>query len=295
MVTLWHYLPCRSRVWLDYRTILNRRRRYIRHNTMDYVVIGRNTNDARNNKGGEEMNITHEHPAYIQRRKEIGSGKYNGCYYYSKEIVDNIIPLVKTKREWTTVGRDVDGMHNGMIVFLHDNSTPWHYQWLKNYDDLVLVCSSEYTARSVIYSGHVVYLPMNIDTRYVKQFRTKKDRETCFVGNSWVYKNLRSRLVTSEVDFLTGMPRQELLKELARYKKAYAIDRCAQEAKVLGCEVLPTETRYGCDETEVLDNRDAAVMLQRALNIIDKGGKDEQVSGDVLRSQILDSRTGTWH
>ena len=63
------------------------------------------------------MIIDHTHPEYIKRRKEIGNGKFNGCYYYSKEIVKNIIPRVKTNRDWNTVGRDVDGMHDGMIVF----------------------------------------------------------------------------------------------------------------------------------------------------------------------------------
>ena len=222
------------------------------------------------------MNVTHESPGYQKLLMELPkSARNNGCYWYATEVEKNIIPRVKTDREWNTVGKDVDDMHDGMIVFLHDNSTPWNYDWLHKYKDLVLVCSSEYTANSVKYSGTVVYLPMNIDTRYVKRFRAKKTRETCFVGNSWVYKNLRSRLVAGEVDFLRGLPRQEMLEKLARYKEAYAIDRCAQEAKVLGCEVLPTDTRYGCDETEVLDNRDAAVMLQRALNIIDKGGKNE--------------------
>lgn len=242
------------------------------------------------------MNITHEHPAYIQRRKDIGLGKYNGCYYYSKEIVDNIIPHVKTKREWNTVGRDLDGMHNGMIVFLHDNSTPWHYQWLKNYDDLVLVCSSDYTAKSVIYSGHVVYLPMSIDVHYVRRFKANKTREVCFVGNPWVFENLRdeSRLMLEDdVDFITQVPREELLERLARYKKAYAIDRCAQEARVLGCELLPTPTRYGCNSTKVLDNKDAARMLQNALNIIE-GGKNERISGNEIGEGILDSTTGRW-
>ena len=221
------------------------------------------------------MNITHEHPEYVALRKSIGKGKYNGCYYYSKEIVQNIIPRIKTKRDWNTVGRDFSGMHDGMIVFLHDNSTPWNYKWLKNYEDLVLICSSEYTAQSVKYSGHVVMLPMNIDTKYVKKFRTKKTKDTCFVGNVWVKQNARKK-ITGNVDFFGALPREEILKELAQYKKCLAIDRCAQEAKVLGCELLPLDTRYSCDNVgEVLDNRKAAKILQQELDKIDgrKGGK----------------------
>lgn len=218
------------------------------------------------------MIIDHNHPECIKLRKKTGKGKYNGCYYYSQEIVKNIIPRVKTDRDWNTVGRDVDGMHDGMIVFLHDNATPWHYDWLKNYKDLVLVCSSTYTYESVQYWGDPILLPMSIDTEYVKQFRTEKTKDTCFVGNSWVRANCSSR-IPDNVDFFSSMPREELLKSVAQYRKAYAIDRCAQECQVLGCELLPLKTRYGCDGTNVLDNRDAAEMLQQILNAIEGGKK----------------------
>lgn len=233
------------------------------------------------------MIIDHNHPEYIKRRKEIGNGKYNGCYYYSKEIVKNIIPNVKTWRDWNTVGRDVAGMHDHMIVFLHDNSTPWHYDWLKNYKDLVLVCSSSYTYESVKYWGHPIMLPMSIDTEYVKKFRTKKTKDVCFVGNVWVKSNLRALPdnleVAGKVDFLSSMPRTKLLKEVAKYRRAMAIDRCAQEAKVLGCELIPLETRYGCDSVEVLDNKDAAKILQQMLNVIDGGKHGEATPDDEAR------------
>ena len=220
------------------------------------------------------MIIDHNHPEYEAIRKKCGNGKYNGCWYYSNEIVKNIIPNVKTWRGWNTVGRELDGMCDHMIVFLHDNSTPWNYEWLHKYKDLVLVCSSEYTRNSVIYSGHTVLLPMSIDTEYVKQFRVKKKtKDTCFAGNIWVRKSLTdpNSIDTSKVDFFSAMPREQMLKEIAQYRRAYAIDRCAQEVQVLGCELLPIETRYHCDTTEVLDNRDAAKILQEELNKIDGG------------------------
>lgn len=223
--------------------------------------------------------IDHNHPEYIQRRKEIGKGKYNGCYYYSKEIVDNIIPRVKTDRDWNTVGRDVEGMHDGMIVFLHDNLSPWHYGWLQNYKGLILICSSQYVADSVKYWGKTILLPMSIDTEYVKQFRVaKKTRGTCFVGNEWVKNNIRSMTypyaptIPNNVDCLSGMRREKLLKCVAKYRRAYAIDRCAQEAKVLGCELLELDTRYGVDHIgEVLDNREAATILQKELDKLEGG------------------------
>ena len=224
------------------------------------------------------MIIDHTHPEYIKLRKATGKGKYNGCYYYSKEIVENIIPRVNTWRDWNTVGKDVSGMHDSMIVFLHDNSTPWNYNWLKKYKDLVLVCSSKYTMMSVIYSGHTILLPMSIDTEYVKQFRVaKKTKGTCFVGNVWVSDNLTDPNSVSQhpgkVDFFSGLKREKLLKKLAQYRRAYAIDRCAQEAIVLGCELLELDTRYGCDYVKggVLDNRDAAKILQAELDKIERG------------------------
>lgn len=223
------------------------------------------------------MIIDHNHPEYIARRRKLGKGKYNGCYYYSKEIVDNIIPRIKTTRDWNTIGRDVAGMHDGMIVFLHDNSTPWHYDWLKNYKDLVLICSSDYTRQSVIYSGKTIYLPMSIDTEYVKQFRAKKKTKgTCFVGNVWVKNNIRSMTYPSvgipdKVDSFSSMPREKLLKKVAKYRRCYAIDRCAQECQVLGCELLDLDVNYGCDSRAVLDNRDAAKILQKELDKIDGG------------------------
>ena len=222
------------------------------------------------------MIIDHNHPEYDALRKKCGNGKYNGCWYYSNEIVKNIIPNVKTWRGWNTVGRELTGMCDHMIVFLHDNSTPWNYQWLKKYKDLVLVCSSDYTRNSVIYSGHTILLPMSIDTEYVKQFRTKKTKDTCFVGNVWVKKSLTdpSVLIPGKVDFFSSLPREKLLKEVAKYKRAYAIDRCAQEAKVLGCELIPLETRYHCDDVgKVVDNHEAAEILQMELDKID-GGKN---------------------
>ena len=223
---------------------------------------------------GVRMIIDHTHPEYEAIRKKCGNGKYNGCYYYSKEIVENIIPNVKTWRGWNTVGRELTGMCDHMIVFLHDNSTPWNYQWLKKYKDLVLVCSSDYTRKSVIYSGHTVLLPMSIDTEYVKKFRVKeKTKETCFVGNVWVRKSMTdpSVLVPDKVDFFSSLPRERLLKEVAKYKRAMAIDRCAQECIVLGCELIPIKTRYSCDNVgEVLDNRDAAKILQKELDKIEE-------------------------
>lgn len=245
------------------------------------------------------MIIDHNHPEYKKLRRETGKGKFNGCYYYSREIVKNIIPNVKTKRGWNTVGKDIEGMQDGMIVFLHDNSTPWHYKWLHKYDDLVLVCSSRYTRDSVKYSGHTILLPMSVDTEYVRQFQTEKTKDTCFVGNVWVKNNIRALpkdlQVPGRVDTFSSLPREKLLKEIAKYKRAYAIDRCAIEAKVLGCELLELDTRYGVDNIgQVLDNREAAKILQQELDKIEGGENDRTTDYETGRRLLDRGKERVW-
>ena len=74
-----------------------------------------------------------------------------------------------------------------------------------------------------------------------------------------------------DIDYIEGLPREELLAEMAKYKKVYAVGRTAIEAKILGCEVLPYDDRYPDPEIwQVLDNRDAAKILQEKLDEIDK-------------------------
>ena len=218
--------------------------------------------------------ITHLHPEYVALRKSIGKGKYNGCYYYSREIVKNIIPRVKTWRDWNTVGRDFEGMRDHMIVFLHDNSTPWNYEWLHKYNDLVLVCSSKYTMDSVKFSGHTIYLPMSIDTKYVKKFKHRHTKGTCFVGNVWVLDNTNTELTEVVDEYFSGLSRPKLLDKMSRFKYVFAQDRCALEAKVLGCKLLELDTRYSVDNVgKVIDNKEAAKILQVELDKLDEENK----------------------
>lgn len=218
------------------------------------------------------MIIDHNHPEY-QKLRNKAKFQNHGCWFYSNEIVENIIPRVKTTRDWNTVGRDLEGMHDHMIVFLHDNSTPWNYGWLKKYKDLVLVCSSKYTMDSVKFSGRTIFLPMSIDTEYVKQFRApEKTKDTCFYGNPWVLENSdRTFFPEEEIEIISNVPREDALKEVAKFKRCYAIDRCAQECQVLGCELKELWPRYSCDNfSKVLDNRDAAKILQEELDKLEK-------------------------
>ena len=56
--------------------------------------------------------------------------------------------------------------------------------------------------------------------------------------------------------------------------KVILSDNTEIEAKVLGCEILPYDPRFPDPERwKVLDNRDAAVILQKQLDLIDGDGR----------------------
>lgn len=83
---------------------------------------------------------------------------------------------------------------------------------------------------SVIYSGHTILLPMSIDTEYVKQFRTEKTKDTCFAGNRWDNMTDPSVLVAGKVDFFSALPREKLLKEIAKLGKEVNCERISGNA-----------------------------------------------------------------
>lgn len=212
------------------------------------------------------MIITHEHFAYKRKWQKVGSGRYNGAFYYSKEICKNMIPNVQTDRNWITVNVKGVGCDHA-IVFCHNNKNPSNYDWLSKYDDLILVCGVPETCDKVAHLGKAIYLPLSVDVAYIEQYKTAKDKDTAFVGRR-VKANWGE--IPQGVDYLCSMPREQILKQMARYQKVYAVGRCALEAKVLGCEVLPYDPRFpDPDIWQVIDNKEAAVMLQRMINEID--------------------------
>ena len=216
-------------------------------------------------------NITTEHPAFKAKRKAMApKSRNNGCYYYAKEIEKFIIPAVETKRSWNSLTINECGAEDGMICFIHNNATPWAYRWLEKYDDLILVCSNQNTIPFVQHLGKTIYLPLSVDTEYVAKFKADKiPGSIAMVGNTWTSEMLRTRIDPAAERLGRGMARTTLLKELAKREKVYAVGRCAIEALVLGCELLPTETRTTSNQyTEILDSRDAAKILQTKLKEI---------------------------
>lgn len=213
------------------------------------------------------MIIDHNNLMYRKQWEYAGEHRFNGAYYYSKEIVENIIPNVKTNRSWVTINAATPQISNA-IVFIHDNlKTVDTYRWLQNSYNNIMVCGVKDTMKKVAHLGTPVYLPLSIDTEYVSQFKTKKTKDTAYVGRKG---KPGTENLPKGIDYLSGLPREELLEEMAKYKKVYAVGRCAIEAKCLGCEILPYDKRYPDPSVwEVIDNRDAAKMLQLELDKID--------------------------
>lgn len=213
------------------------------------------------------MIIDHTHREYLKKWDKIGTGKYNGAFYYSQEIVKNIIPNVETNRNWITV--NVQGIGcNHAIVFIHNNVKPSNYDWLRKYDDLVLVCGIKETVSKISHLGRAIYLPLSIDVEYVEQFKVEnKTKGAAFVGRK---SKLQYGYVPGGVDIISGLPREELLKTMAEYKTVYAVGRVAIEARALGCKLKAYDRRYpGVNRWRVIDNLDAAKLLQRELDKID--------------------------
>ena len=202
--------------------------------------------------------------------------KHNGAFCYSKEIVKNIIPNVKTYRNWITVNVPPHGCDYA-VVFIHNNLNPAErYAWLQQYKDLVLVCGVPETVEKVAHIGKAIYLPLSVDVEYLKKFRAKKTKSAAFVGRP-IKKFYEGVKLPDGIDYLEDLPRKEMLKEMAKYKTIYAVGRCAIEAKVLGCEVLPYDPRYpDTNRWQVLDNHEAAIMLQKELDKIDYDIRKEQ-------------------
>lgn len=208
--------------------------------------------------------IDHTHPDYIAARNK------NSAYYYSKEIVERIIPEVNTDRNWITIKAGEDACDHS-ICFVHNNRNfEPSYEYLKKYNDIIYIVGLPDMVEPVSKFGTALYLPLSVDVAYVEGFKAKrKTRKRAFVGRK---ETRRDWKFPEGTDLVEMLPREELLKEMAKYKEVYAIGRTAIEAKILGCRVLPFHPRLPDPELwQVLDNKDAAAMLQRKLDMIDGG------------------------
>ena len=190
----------------------------------------------------------------------------NGAYLYSEEIVKYFIPAIKTSRNWVTI-RKVPYCYDHSIVFIHNNLYPSFYDYLANYKDLVLVCGVKSTCEKVKHLGKTIYLPLSVCVKDVEKWKTTKTKDTCYAGR-------KGKLASYNVDLSTphvqDLEYEEFLKELAKYKKVYAVGRTAIEAKILGCKILPYDPRFPNPEVwKILDTSEAIKILQAELDNID--------------------------
>lgn len=219
------------------------------------------------------MVIDHNHVFYRRRWSLAGNARYNGAYYYSQEIVNNIIPEIKTDRNWVTI--NVPGAcTDHSIVFIHNNLDPKLYDWLKDYKDLVLICGIPETCENLQHFGKTVYLPLSVDIKFVQKFKAKKKtEEVAFAGRS----DKKTKAIPKNTPCIEDINRYDFLTEMAKYKQIYAVGRTAIEAKVLGCEVLPYDERFPDPEIwTVYDNSEVIKILQKALDDIDKPKKKKE-------------------
>ena len=229
----------------------------------------------------KKMIIDHRNSMYRYKRAAAGNNKHNGAYYYSCEIVKNIIPNVKTDRNWITVNVQGVGCDHA-IVFIHNNLHPENYEWLRRYKDLILVCGIPETVDKVKHLGKAIYLPLSVDVEYVKQFAVKdKTKDTAFVGRK---SKARDKNLPEGIDYLTNLPRNDLLSQMAQYKTVYAVGRCAIEAKILKCKLKAYDPRFPkVSRWKILDNKDAAKMLQEMIDGID--GNEQQTKSAKRKRQ----------
>lgn len=208
------------------------------------------------------MIVSHEHPSYSRVM-----APYNGAYYYSKELVEKIIPFVKTDRNWITINIHGEA-YDHSVVFIHNNLHPENYDWLMNYKDLILVCGVPKTTKWVQHLGTPIYLPLSVDVEYVQRFiKKRKTRRTAFAGRPAKKFDI---LFPTNIDFIEKLPRDEFLDAMSEYEEIFAVGRTAIEAKILGCKVLPYDPRFPDPEVwEVRDCIDAVHDLNRMLKEID--------------------------
>lgn len=218
------------------------------------------------------MIISHEHELYRKRWHQIGRHRWNGAYFYSREICELIIPNVKTNRSWITIKAGEEGCDHS-ILFVHDNvNFEQTYEYMKRYEDVIYVVGLPDMVERAEAFGKTIYLPLSVDVEYIQKYRIperKKTREIACFGRP-MKRWQKEFPMPEDVEVMGLMPRDKYLNELAKTKKVFAIGRTAIEAKVLGAEVLPFHPRLpDVSLWKVLDSRDAAKILQKKLDEID--------------------------
>lgn len=217
--------------------------------------------------------IDTEHPAYKARRESFVKGRYNGAFYYSKELRRFVVPKIRTDRNWILVNTYGKGAVNHSIVFIHNNLHPENYAWLKKFDDMILVCGIKGTMNKVRHLGRTIYLPLSVDVKEVLRYSSEKTKECAYAGRR---SKVKRKDLPQNCDFLCDIPRTIMLKQMAKYRKVYAVGRCAIEARILGCEIGVCDERFPDPSIwKIMDSSEAVKILQTKLDRID--GKNDGI------------------
>lgn len=215
-----------------------------------------------------------KNPIYHRWMSRGLEGSHNGAHYYAKEIEDLILPNIQSNAFVVTAGGSIQPrkVPDGCVFVCHHNVMPVEVYGEFFDRGILWVCSKPSTVDKLRAAGEkVVYIPLSIDTQYVEKFKAEKTRDIAFVGNFWNFKKNYIDSLPLNVHHVGGLPREDLLREMAKYKTVIAEGRCNMEAQVLGCEVeLPDYNRPSIDviPREVLDSRDAIPLWRAVLSQI---------------------------
>lgn len=209
------------------------------------------------------MIINHDTKEYREKWERSISNRWNGAFYYSKEICKYIIPYINTDRNWITVNVEGVGCDHS-IVFIHNNLHPEHYEWLSQYKDLILVVGIKETIKRVNHLGKVIQLPLSVHIEDVQKYKRPKTREIAYAGRPPKRKSIK---LPEGTDYIEGVPRTKFLAEMAKYQKVYAVGRTAIEAKILGCKILAYDPRFPNPQRwQIRDSADMIPILQKKLD-----------------------------
>lgn len=215
----------------------------------------------------------HTTKEYLIAQSKLSAGKFNGAYFYSKEIVESFIPNINTTYNWQTINHQTAPEH--CIVFVHSNNALERYDYLLKYNDVILVCSTHNSLNQLKRKGHkkVIYVPLSIDTDYLDNFKNDNEKNgTIATGNQWAFTNETKKFfIKNNIKHYHDIPREQLLTLMSNAETIYAIGRTAMEAIYLGANVIQPDKEYPVEKyTTYYKQEDAIRILQQEIDKYDK-------------------------
>jgi len=200
-----------------------------------------------------------------------GIKRNNGSYWYARELEDIILPEVDLHLFIVTAGASLYKPYevpDGAAIVCHDNRTSKKSYGRFFNKNILWVCSKHSTVENMqSYGERAAYVPLSIDTQYVKQFKRKKTKDIAYVGNAWAFKKDYLDSLPKDVVQLSDLERDALLREMAKYKRVIAEGRCLMEAQVLGAKgEVPKYNDLEAVYVEPLDSRDVIPYWHMALD-----------------------------